>query len=123
MSNFWDDAEIISTYTREQAIEDGMLIDVSTVAAECGFRFPVALTADAWAEGVALRKGYRGCQSEDGRLWDVLWMCFCQIRRSRGGDTIAFRVKVSNRWKFFKAVCGPGDNAEPVITIMTPNED
>jgi hypothetical protein len=22
-----------------------------------------------------------------------------------------------------KAVCGPGDNGEPVITIMNPNED
>jgi hypothetical protein len=22
-----------------------------------------------------------------------------------------------------KAVCGPGDNAEPVITIMLPDED
>jgi len=22
-----------------------------------------------------------------------------------------------------KAVCGPGDNLEPVITIMTPDED
>ena len=29
---FWDDAEIISSYTRAQAIEDGVLVDVTDTA-------------------------------------------------------------------------------------------
>ena len=34
---FWDDAEIISIYTRAQAIEDGVLVDVTDTAKEAGF--------------------------------------------------------------------------------------
>jgi hypothetical protein len=44
----------ISTYTRAQAIEDGVLIDPGTMAKEAGFnKWPVALTANAWADCVA----------------------------------------------------------------------
>ena len=44
-AGFWEDAEVISCYTRKQAIEDGVLVDVSQTARECGFRHPVAVTA------------------------------------------------------------------------------
>jgi hypothetical protein len=33
-------------------LRDGVLIDVSAVAREAGFKFPVALTAAAWAKCV-----------------------------------------------------------------------
>ena len=39
--------DIISTYTRAQAIKDGVLIDVSSTAKEAGFEWPVAITAGA----------------------------------------------------------------------------
>ena len=38
---------VISTYTRTQAIEDGVLIDPGSMAKEAGFKWPVALTANA----------------------------------------------------------------------------
>jgi len=37
---------VIHTYTRAQAIEDGVLIDVSEMAREAGFRWPVAVHFD-----------------------------------------------------------------------------
>ncbi len=42
---------VIHMYTREQAIEDGQLIDVSETpeAKEAGFRIPVCLTAGVHA--------------------------------------------------------------------------
>lgn len=43
----WDDAEIIASYTRAQAINDGALVDVSPISTEAGFKVPVALTS-AW---------------------------------------------------------------------------
>ena len=58
--------EPIHSYTRAQAIEDGQLIDVSTVAREAGIVWPVALTSAAWDDCVAwtdeteARKGYTG---------------------------------------------------------------
>ena len=35
--------DVISTYTRAQALEDGVLIDPGTMAAEAGFKWPVAI--------------------------------------------------------------------------------
>ena len=41
----------ISTYTRAQAIEDGILVDVSDTACEAGFTIPVAVTRTVWNYG------------------------------------------------------------------------
>lgn len=50
------------------------------------------------------------------------------ISRSRGGTEVLFEFYcVVNRVKpsrvRLKAVCGPGDDGEPVLTIMLPDED
>jgi hypothetical protein len=50
------------------------------------------------------------------------------IHQSKGGDVLNYQVYVRNnnrgpRLEPLKAFCGPGDNAEPVITVMLPNED
>ena len=42
---------VISVYTRAQAIEDGILVDVSETAREAGFRIPVAVTRSVWDYG------------------------------------------------------------------------
>ena len=126
---FWDDAEVIYAYTRAQALEDGVLIDVSSVAKEAGIKFPVAMTSTVWGEYVEVPEGVN-CQDERGRLWDILWMLRCNARR--GGDTLFFKLYVRNHNRerldsrdlvTLKAVCGPGDTPEPVITIMLPDED
>jgi len=67
-------------------------------------------------------------QSEAGRLWDVLWMLFVAIKRSPGGqDMLHYQLIVSNGVKQEtvkpKSICGPGDEGEPVLTIMMPRED
>ena len=41
---------LIFAYTRKQAIEDGVLIDVTETAKEAGLRFPTAITAAAWSK-------------------------------------------------------------------------
>jgi len=115
---------VISSYSRAQAIDDGFLVDVSEPARECGFTYPVALTRPAWERAVALKRNYKGVQDEAGRLWDVLWMLYVAIKRRREqGDELLYRVKISGRFVTLKSVCGPGDDAEPVITIMLPDED
>ena len=45
--------EVIYAYTRAQAIADGVLIDVSELSRDAGFRHPVAMTSGAWADCVA----------------------------------------------------------------------
>jgi len=127
---FWEGAEVIYAYTRAQAIEDGVLIDVSSVAKEAGIKFPVAMTSTVWGEYVEVPEGVIA-QDEQGRLWDILWMFRCAAARFNG-DTLLFKLYVRNHNRerlnsrdlvTLKAVCGPGDTPEAVITIMFPDED
>jgi hypothetical protein len=122
---FWNDADLISVYTRAQAIEDGTLVDVSEMAREAGFKWPVALTAGAWGYVEDIPKSKRGIEDVEGRLWDVLWMASNAVRRSSGVETRFRLVLRRGRKKYttFKLVSGPGDHGEPVITIMLPWED
>ena len=125
----------ISTYTRAQAIEDGILVDVSETAREAGFTIPVAVTRTVWSRLVALPEGYCGFQDEAGRLWDVLWMARHYARRASDRDRVTMCVLVrdirkdlrdSNRppRKHFPVVAiGAGDAGEPVATIMFPEDD
>ena len=69
------------------------------------------------------------CQDEAGRLWDVLWLLRCAIGRSDGGPGVRFGVHVRNDNSEgtpplvrLKALCGPGDRGEPVITVMLPDK-
>lgn len=125
MSGDWD---VIYQYTRAQALEDGVLADASEMAREAGIRYPVALTQAVWVEFVAVPDGVTG-QDEAGRLWDILWMFRCAAARGQGVDELRFRLHVKNRegrapaLVELKAHCGPGDEGEPVITIMMPGED
>lgn len=124
----------ISSYTRAQAIADGVLVDVSRLAREAGFRIPVAVTSAVWADCVAWTDAdtkKQVAQDENGRLWDVLWTSALAAKRARGAQRIAFelnRVPRGGRATQPRPVVlnlniGPGDNAEPVITILMTDED
>ncbi len=95
-NDFWSNADIIDIYTRRQAIEDGVLVQLSghgyqgdpwvpAMVAEAGFRYPVAMTATAFCSYVSPLEGdgeeLAPCQDIKGRLWDVLWMLKAAIRR------------------------------------------
>jgi len=120
--------EVIHVYTRKQALEDGVLVDVSTLAKEAGLRYPTAVTAAVWAEYVAVPEDLSD-QDETGRLWDIVWMLALRIRRERPeGTTLLFQLYVRNCEEqadiiTLKSICGPGDDGEPVLTIMLPHED
>ena len=125
---------VISSYSRAQAIEDGMLVDVSETAREAGFKVPVAMTAAAWADCVQwtaddnARKGH--CQDEAGRLWDVVYMARKAVEGKACSDLLYSLYRVPREGRGMRArlvqlrmTIGPGDTVAPVITIMTPTED
>jgi hypothetical protein len=124
----FDERDLIHRYSRAQAIEDGVLIDVSPTAREAGIRYPVALTAAAWERCVAVPPGV-ACQDEAGRLWDLVFLLALAARGS-GGPEVRFGVHVRNDNRAgtpplvrLKAVCGPDDDAAPVVTVMLRSED
>jgi hypothetical protein len=105
-----------------------VLVDVSETAKEAGFRWPVAVTAEVWATIEAIPPKLEGIQDIQGRLWDVLWMA--SLATKRGGTQTIYELRMDRNEKGqrvkklrLKLVSGPGDNAEPVITIMMPWED
>jgi hypothetical protein len=126
----FENADLIHRYSRADALRDGVLIDVTPTAREAGIRWPVALTAAVGAKCVAVLPGVL-CQDEAGRLWDLLWMLRCAVRGDSGAGPAArftLHVRNDNRNRtpplvHLKALTGPGDRGEPVITIMLPQED
>ena len=69
-------------------------------------------------------------QDKPGQLWDVLLLLCLAIGRSDGGAEERFGVHArdSNRESTpplvrLKAVCGTGDQGEPVLTVMMSEED
>ena len=126
---------MLFSYSRAQAIADGMLIDLSKVAARHGFKIPVAITSAAWFD-VAFwdenddRRQPGAGQNQAGRLHDLLFVAAMQatgmdadilqfplLRVPRDGRAVAARPAL------LKMIIGPGDTPDPVITIMLPNED
>lgn len=132
---FWEGAEVIYAYTRQQAIEDGVLVDLMQpefveLVHNAGFRFPVAMTEEAFHDYVELSPMAKEmCNDIKGRLWDVLWMLRVATQKQQGKSSeILFEFYcVTDRPKpnlcTLKAVCGPGDQGEPVLTIMHPWQD
>ena len=121
--------EIIYAYTRKQAIEDGVLIDISETAAEAGFKFPVAITDTLFNQYIVPPIELEGLQDLQGRLWDMLVLLYYAIRSAKSNEstiyfTVRFLMKPRNYEDIrLKAICGPGDEGEPVITVMFPHED
>jgi len=70
-------------------------------------------------------------QDMDGRLWDVLYMAYHAIRNNPTQSQLLYkfyRVPRSGKGRkalevTLKVVCSPGDQGEPVLTIMMPEED
>ncbi len=122
--------QIIYTYTRKQAVADGVQVDVTKTAREAGISLPVFLTRAVFDAYVAVPPDVQG-QDESGRLWDVVWMLRYAISRARGhSDRVPVALYVRNdnrRAKLVKLIaqCGPldMDDPQPAITVMLPDED
>ncbi len=128
MESMFDNFDVIYCYTRKQAIEDGILIDVTITAQEAGFNWPVAITSAVWYRYIVpddrlLNHG----QCEQGRLWDVL-VALLYASSQKSDSVIYFKVpflmaSTHRQIITLKAVAGYGDKGEAVITIMLPDED
>jgi hypothetical protein len=141
LSPFWTGEDIISVYTRADALQDGVLVEVPVnLSIEAGVKIPVALTSEAWYFIDPGNLDELPGQSITGRLWDLLHVFRVIASQARHTDRILFNVAFlmpgSNSREqsiqdpgeheevvSFKAICGPGDDMKPVVTIMLPWED
>lgn len=122
--------EVISTYTRRQAIEDGVLVDLMqdkmTEVARSHYKYPIAATIEVFsimAKAVANKKHLNDFA---GILHDMLWMSRT-FRKQISETTVIFRVTIKGAGRRslydFKMVCGPDDDGSPCMTIMLPDQD
>ena len=126
---------LVYGYSRRQAVDDGVLVDLREWAGALGFAFPVACTAAVWHGYVVPGPGPRGLgQGEAGRAHDLLFALRSAVARAARSSPPAAFDRVEFEVLFLMpprqhaavrlvAVCGPGDAAEPVITVMLPGED
>lgn len=131
------ESEVIYACTRAQALEDGVLVDVSATAREAGFRHPTVITADLHAALTPNRRERSMGQTYEGRLWDVLFVASLAARRSIWESQTAFSVsqavcpgergRLHRRTLHLWIVIGADDQAcidkesgEPVVTIGFP---
>lgn len=120
---------LVSSYSRKEAIDDGVLIDITTFASQRGFRLPTAITATLLYRYIEPSEKLKSLgQSFEGRLHDLLWMTYVSAKNNKNSDRIYFEVLFLNESGEYDkptviAHVGPGDDQEAVMTIMLPEDD
>lgn len=94
---------VIFSYTREDALEDGTLVDVTEWASaekgfHGGFTCPVAFTRALWTVVDIDSRKSRSLEDTRGRAHDVLWMASLALRRALANDRndVNFTLLLSN---------------------------
>ena len=111
--------EVISVYTREQAHDDGVLIDVSETDAAGLFRFPCSITVAL--HGALSRGKGSDAATYSARLWDVLFMAQTASRSANSSD-VFFKVKVGREVLALWGNCGPADDGAACMTFGFPED-
>ncbi len=130
MPQFEDDdqPELIFSYSRSQAIDDGVLVEVPQDELQAaGIRYHTCLTAELWHSVIVPDEASAKTGSTAiGRLRIVLAL-FARAANQCKGDLLFFDVVLSfagePRSVKVKSVCGPGDDPTPCITLMCEHED
>jgi hypothetical protein len=128
--------DIVFSYSRAQALADGVLVAVpEPLQKEAGFRIPVAMTSRvyedcvAWTTEDSERK--RVSQDQEARLWDLLAMARFAAQCEPSRSIVAFdllRVPKQGSGILPRRVqlvmtIHQGDDGQPCMTVMFPDED
>ena len=130
MGKDYFEPHLIFSYTREMALEDGVLIDVTEDAKQVGFSLHTVVTSNLFNGYVAPPAGLDASfgQSTAGRMHDLLVLARIAAGGEPDGDRVVFQVGFLMRPGQLETVkvilhIGPGDNGEPVLTLMLPEDD
>ncbi len=108
--------DLISVYTRQDAINDGDLVDLmqgelANVVRQ-HYKYPIACTASVWSIIETAVANPKCCNDYAGILHDMLYMSKVSYT-PHGDDTRLFTVIITGvgrrKYHRFKIVCGPGD--------------
>jgi hypothetical protein len=121
---------VIYAYTRAEALADDALVDLTDLAREAGFRIPLAVTEAVYRSYLdpSPELANEG-QSFQGRARDLLQILRFAAAVYPDRDTVFFKVLFVLSPGYppeavdLKAICHPGDDGEPVLTVLLLNED
>ena len=99
---------VLVPFTRQDAIKNGFLVDVTDTAREVGIKYPVTIEKIVWD---------RYINGNNQLLHEVLWI-FRLKSMYEANSLMRFVASINGELVSLWAVCGPGDNMEPVVTIM-----
>jgi hypothetical protein len=137
--------KLLSVYLRQEAIDDGVLVDCTQDSFDdlnrnAGIIFDVAMTRTVFERYVEVPKEFEGSQDIKGRYWDIITMFRRAARKNPDCEEFLFEFVCTpngtglwtnegaasspqQRLVQLKAMTGPGDRGEPCLTFMLPSED
>jgi len=89
--------EIISIYSKQDAINDGYQHEVTKQAKEYGFKCPVYVTNGVY-ETLIVPENLKGIEDFKGRLHDLLYLCTLKLRAFKNVE----KIDDSEDMSFFK---------------------
>jgi hypothetical protein len=111
------EVQVLHSYTRKQAIADGILIDAEKqfpgLSSQAGFKFPIAITARAFSRYIELNPN-AVLESPKARMGDVLWMLILKIKLTKNQRLDTLR---------FSFLCTVPDYPEPFAIETNPLKD
>ena len=109
----FDDLDVIYSYTRAEALADGVLIDVSEVARRSDFLLPTVVSSNLLAVIDA-----------ENQLPVLFAVFHDKIKFKQGLEDILETQTISKSGRVITVILhiGPGDNGEPVLTMMLPED-
>jgi len=109
----FDDFELIFSYSRAQAIEDGVLLDITDAAKRSDFLLPTVISSNLLN------------QIDAENQLPVLLATFHDKWKFRPTDDDMMTTQTLSKTGRLLTVhlhIGPGDDGEPVLTMMLPED-
>lgn len=130
MSIFTND-DIVFSYSRADALADKQQYDISIIAENVGFKYPVFITDSV---NSIIEEHLQYCNDRDGILWDllnVLYFTILQYKKQKLPCLGPIKFKISifgkrNQSKDYSFIAEVGpydlDDPKPAFTIMTSQD-
>lgn len=120
----FEDADIISCYTWDNAIEDGIFIEISEVAKRIGFKFPTAITSNLFYSYI------EDGENTNSNLERLLKSLKDYVTNNQVDSYAMFKFARHGNFdidedmiSIFAVIEGRSpNNPEPIMTIMLPED-
>lgn len=126
-------ADVIYSYTRKQALDDGFQVDANlgdlAEVSRQHYKFPLYMTRHLFDLMETAVNNPKWCNDYKGIWHDILFMSIHAVQSRPSDDTVLFRVIINGagnkKYYDLKAVCAAIDidDPRPCVTFMLAEED